>query len=66
MFSSGDLLFSRRLDTAIFTMRLALRSRHSSLLVTYVSRHPRNPNYSYVLYRGSLVAVYGSDFVVIR
>lgn len=66
MFKAGDLLSAQRLDTAIYTLRLALRSRHSSLLVTYLARHPWNSNYCYVLFSGELVAIYDSDFVVIR
>lgn len=66
MFNAGDLLFPRRSDTTIYTCALRLRERASDFFVTYVAAHPRNPNYSYVLYRGSLVAVYDSDPVVIR
>lgn len=68
MFRAGDLLSAQRLDTVIYTLRLGLRSRNSNftVLVTYVSRHPWNPNYSYVLYCGELVAIYDSDFMVIR
>lgn len=66
MFRAGDLLSAQRLDTVIYTLRLGLRSRRSNFMVTYVSRHPWNPNYSYVLYCGELVAIYDSDFVVIR
>ena len=66
MFKAGDLLSAQRLDTAIYTLRLGLRSRRSNFMVTYVTRHPWNPNYSYVLYCGELVAIYDSDFAVIK
>lgn len=66
MFRPGDLLCSHRLDATIYSLRLGLRSRNSNFLVTYVSRHPWNPNYSYALCCGQLVAIYDSDFVVIR
>ena len=68
MFRAGDLLYAHRLDAAIYTLRLGLRATRSNflVLVTYVTRHPWNPNYSYVLYCGELVAIYDSDFVVIK